>query len=124
MRAPGMIAAHLPSVALILCAWIVGAIYSLAGAWSLSEVEAMVPSAGAYYVVARRAFGDYVGFVVGWTDCVSLCGALATITILAGEYVGDLVPLLANHRVSIAVVVLLLSALIQLLGYLLCRLFS
>lgn len=116
MRTPGMIAGYLPSVPLILCAWSVGAIYSLVGAWSLSEVGAMVPSAGAYYAVARRAFGDYVGFVVGWTDCVSLCGALATITILAGEYVGDLVPRLANHSASIAVVVALLLALIQLRG--------
>lgn len=92
MRTPSEIAARLPSVALIMCAWIVGALYSLAGAWSLSEVGAMIPSAGAYYTVARRAFGDYVSFVVGWTDCVSLCGAMATITILAGEYLGDLVP--------------------------------
>jgi amino acid transporter len=58
----------------------------------------MFPSAGAYYTVARRAFGDYISFVVGWTDCVSLCAAIATITILAGEYLGDLLPRFANHK--------------------------
>jgi basic amino acid/polyamine antiporter, APA family len=85
MRTPSQIAVRLPSVSLVMFAWIIGALYSLAGAWSLSEVGAMIPSAGAYYTVARRAFGDYVSFVVGWTDWISLCGAIAGITLLAGE---------------------------------------
>jgi len=59
---------------------------------------AMFPSAGAYYTVARRAFGGHVSFVVGWTDCGSLCGAIATLTILAGEYLGDLLPRFAIHK--------------------------
>lgn len=113
MRTPGEIASRLPSVVLIMCAWIVGALYSLMGAWSLSEVGAMIPSAGAYYAIARRAFGDYVSFVVGWTDCISLCAAMATITILAGEYLGDLVPRFANHKVAIAIGLVLALALIQ-----------
>jgi basic amino acid/polyamine antiporter, APA family len=116
MRTPSEIAARLPSISLIMCAWVVGALYSLAGAWSLSEVGAMIPSAGALYSVARRAFGDYVSFVVGWTDCVSLCGAMATITILAGEYLGNLVPGFANHSVSVAMGVVLLLALLQVRG--------
>jgi APA family basic amino acid/polyamine antiporter len=99
-----------------MCAWIVGGLYSLIGAWSLSEVSAMIPSAGGYYAVARRAFGDYLSFVVGWTDCVSLCAAMATITILAGEYFGDLVPRFANHNVSVAMSVVLILTLIQVRG--------
>lgn len=116
MRTPSEIAARLPSISLIMCAWVLGALYSLAGAWSLSEVGAMIPSAGAYYAVARRAFGDYVSVVVGWTDCVSLCAAMATIAILAGEYLGDLVPRFAHHNVSVAMGMVLLLALIQLRG--------
>src|SRR5262245_13831068 len=50
----------------------------------------MIPSAGAYYAVARRAFGDYVSFVVGWADWISLCGAVAVTALLAGEYARDL----------------------------------
>jgi APA family basic amino acid/polyamine antiporter len=116
MRTPTEIAARLPSVVLIMCAWIVGGLYSLVGAWSLSEVGAMFPSAGAYYTIARRAFGDYASFVLGWTDCASLCAAMATITIFAVEYVGDLVPRFANHNVSIAMGIVLVLALIQLRG--------
>jgi APA family basic amino acid/polyamine antiporter len=113
MRTPGGIAARLPSVSLVMLAWIVGGFYSLVGAWSLSEVGAMIPSAGAYYSVARRAFGDYISFVVGWTDWVSLCAATATITILAGEYLGNLVPRFAGHAVSLATFVVVLVVLIQ-----------
>ncbi len=65
MRTPSQIAARLPSEWLIMAAWTLGAIYSLLGAWSLAELGAMVPSSGGYYTVTRRAFGDYIGFVVG-----------------------------------------------------------
>src|SRR5262249_964347 len=73
MRPPAAIASQMPSASLVMTAWAVGALYSLAGAWSLAEVAALVPSAGAYYAVARRAFGSYVSFVVGWADWISLC---------------------------------------------------
>ena len=116
MRTPSEIAGRLPSTPLILCAWIAGALYSLIGAWSLSEVGAMIPSAGAYYTVARRAFGDYVSFVVGWTDCIALCGAIAAITLLAGEYIGDLIPKLASHAISVAAGIAILLALLQARG--------
>ena len=116
MRTPSEIAGRLPSTPLILCAWIAGALYSLIGAWSLSEVGAMIPSAGAYYTVARRAFGDYVSFVVGWTDCIALCGAIAAITLLAGEYIGDLIPKLASHDISVAAGIAILLALLQARG--------
>ena len=61
MRTPSQIANRLPSVPLIMLAWALGAVYSLLGAWSLAELGAMIPSSGAYYTVARRAFGDYAG---------------------------------------------------------------
>ena len=98
MRTPSQIATRLPSVWLIMLAWALGALYSLLGAWSLAEVGAMMPSSGAFYTVARRAYGDYFGFVTGWNDWVSNCGAAAAAAILVGEYGRDLAPIL-NHPV-------------------------
>ena len=43
MRTPATIAARLPSAWLILLAWVVGGVYSLFGAWSLSEIGAISP---------------------------------------------------------------------------------
>src|SRR6202047_897076 len=96
MRTPSQIANRLPSVWLIMLAWALGALYSLLGAWSLAELGAMIPSSGAFYTVARRAFGDYVGFVVGWTDWISLCGSAAAAAILVGELGPDLLPFLIH----------------------------
>ena len=113
MRTPAAIAARLPSPSLILLAWIVGGVYSLLGAWALSEVGAMVSSAGAYYAIARRTYGDYISFVVGWTDWISVCGGAAFISLVAGEYLGDLVPFLAGRTNLLAVLIVVVLGLIQ-----------
>jgi basic amino acid/polyamine antiporter, APA family len=113
MRLPATIAARLPSAWLILLAWIVGGVYSLLGAWALSEVGAMVPSAGAYYAIARRAYGDYISFVVGWTDWISVCGSTAFISLLAGEYLGDLIPSLSGHTTALAASIVVVLGLVQ-----------
>jgi basic amino acid/polyamine antiporter, APA family len=112
MRTPSQIASRMPSAWLIMCAWALGAIYSLLGAWSLAEVGAMIPSSGAYYTIARRAYGDYLGFVVGWNDWVSNCSAVAAAAILIGEYARDLSPRL-NHPMVTASVATILIALLQ-----------
>ncbi len=112
MRTPSQIANRLPSVSLIMLAWAAGALYSLLGAWSLGELGAMIPSSGAFYTIARRAYGDYVGFVVGWTDWVGQCGSGAAAVILAGEYGRDLVPSL-SHPILTATAMALAIALLQ-----------
>jgi basic amino acid/polyamine antiporter, APA family len=112
MRTPSQIASRMPSEWLILSAWMMGALYSLLGAWSLAEVGAMIPSSGAYYTIARRAFGDYIGFVVGWNDWVSNCSAVAAAGILVGEYSRDILPRL-DHPLGTAAGVMMLIAALQ-----------
>lgn len=112
MRTPSQIASRLPSERLIMLAWLLGAVYSLLGAWSLAEVGAMIPSSGAYYAIARRAYGDYLGFVVGWNDWVSNCSAVAAAAILIGEYSRDLSPGL-GHPIVTASATTILIALLQ-----------
>jgi APA family basic amino acid/polyamine antiporter len=116
MQTPAEIASRLPSASLIMFAWIVGAFYSLLGAWSLSEVAAMIPSAGGSYAIARRAFGDYMGFAVGWTSWASLCAANAAIALVVGEYLSNLLPRFSRHTVYVAAAVVVLVMLLQSLG--------
>jgi APA family basic amino acid/polyamine antiporter len=111
MRTPSQIASRMPSAWLIMSAWALGAVYSLLGAWSLAEVGAMIPSSGAYYAIARRAYGDYLGFVVGWNDWVSNCGAVAAAAILIGEYSRDLSPRLSHPTVTASVATILIALL-------------
>jgi APA family basic amino acid/polyamine antiporter len=105
LRTPGEIAARLPNPAWFLGVWIAGGLYALLGALTLAELGAMVPRSGGQYVFARRALGDYAGFVIGWSDWISSCGSMAVVTISIGDYAGVLVPSLAPHAVLLAVLV-------------------
>ena len=113
LRAPGEVAAQLPRTDLYLLVWLAGGLYALLGALSVSELGAMMPRSGGFYVFARRAFGPFPAFVVGWTDWLSSCGALAAAAIAAGEYAAMLWPALAGRQVVIAAAVTVILSLVQ-----------
>lgn len=96
LRSPGEIAKAIPVPWLYMGVWILGGVYALVGACSMSELGAMMPRSGGYYVFARRAFGEFPAFVVGWTDFLSQCGSTAAVAIVVGEYTGDLFPKLSG----------------------------
>src|SRR5882672_8738574 len=72
----------------------------------LTELGAMLPRAGGYYVYARRAFGDTVGFAVGWTDWITYCAVLGYVSIGMSEFLAQLVPAAAGAQREIAIAVL------------------
>ena len=85
LRTPGDIAGWLPNPVWFIGIWVVGALYALLGANALAELGTMMPKSGAQYVFARRAFGDYAGFLVGWTDWMSTSASVAAISLVLGE---------------------------------------
>jgi basic amino acid/polyamine antiporter, APA family len=107
LRTPGLVAGHLHSSSAILIVWLVGGIYTLLGAVCLAELGTMVPQAGGYYVYARRGFGDWVGFSVGWTDWLTYCTILAYVSIGLAEFSSVLLPALAGWLRPIAIGTLL-----------------
>jgi basic amino acid/polyamine antiporter, APA family len=113
VRTPGEIASRLPVTWLFLAVWVAGALYAMVSALSLAELGAMLPRAGGQFVFARRALGDYAGFIVGWSDWTSNCSAMALISIVIGEYSGALVPVLRGHIVGVAAAVILGITLLQ-----------
>jgi len=70
MGTPGQIAARLPVPALIIAAWVAGGLYSLLGTFAMAELGAMIPRSGGYYVLTRRAYGEYLSSrgagLIGW----------------------------------------------------------
>jgi APA family basic amino acid/polyamine antiporter len=106
LRTPGLVAAALPSRGAILAVWLVGGVYTLLGAICLTELGTMMPVAGGYYVYARRAFGDAVGFTVGWTDWLTYCAVLGYVSIGMAEFTGTLVPWVASHVTPVAIAIL------------------
>jgi APA family basic amino acid/polyamine antiporter len=116
LRTPGIVAAHLPSGFAILALWLVGGLYTLLGAVCLAELGTMAPQAGGYYVYARRGFGDWVGFGVGWTDWLTYCTVLAYVSIGLAEFSGGLVPALSGWIRPVAIAALLAMVALQWVG--------
>jgi len=115
VRTPGDIAARLPNAWLFFAVWFGGALYALVSAFQLAELGTLIPSSGGQYNFSRRALGDYVGFIVGWSDWISTCGTTGAVGIVFGEYSAHLFPALSGAlRIKITgVVVIALFALLQ-----------
>jgi APA family basic amino acid/polyamine antiporter len=114
LRTPGDVASMLPTTWLFLGVWIVGALYAMLGTNALAELGTMLPRSGGQYVFARRAFGDYAGFVVGWNDWLSTCASSAAIAIVIGESLAALVPALRAQAAPIAMATVALFTLLLL----------
>jgi APA family basic amino acid/polyamine antiporter len=116
LRTPGLVAGQLPDATAILAVWVAGGLYTLLGAICLAELGTMLPDAGGYYVYARRAFGDTIGFAVGWTDWITYCAVLGYVSIAIGEFAALLVPSLAGYENAIAILTLAALVALQLAG--------
>jgi len=81
--------------------------YSLVG-WAISAIGALLmasvfyrlaqraPRAGGPYAYSREAFGDCVGFLVGWCYWVSIVGANAAIAVAFASYLSTYIPLIGS----------------------------
>jgi APA family basic amino acid/polyamine antiporter len=84
---------------MVMAAWIVAGLSSLAGALTYAELATLMPRAGGEYVYIRLAYGRLVAFLYGWTRCfVASTGAMAAlaagfavfINILSGGWLHEL----------------------------------
>ena len=96
LRTPGTVASQLGSPKLFLAVWVLGGLYTLVGAVCMTELGTALPQVGGYYVYARRAFGERVGFATGWTDWLTYCSILGYVSIAIGEFSVQLVPSLVR----------------------------
>jgi APA family basic amino acid/polyamine antiporter len=116
LRLPGMIAGQLGNFWLILLLWVIGALYALLGAISLSELGTAMPQAGGFYIYSRRAFGPAAGFAVGWADWLNNCAVVAFGAVAVAEYLCALAPPLAGFERLIAAALIASFCLLHLAG--------
>ncbi len=59
---------NVESPTLVIAAWLVAGLLSLAGALTYAELAAMMPRAGGEYVFIREGYGRPLAFLYGWTQ--------------------------------------------------------
>ena len=118
------------SPGLLLMAWIVTGVLTLAAALSYGELAAMMPRAGGQYVYLREAFSPLWGFLYGWTVFMVIqTGTIAAVAVGFARYTGYLFPWFSEEHYLIAPIhvspgyALSLST-VQLLGILLVTLLT
>jgi APA family basic amino acid/polyamine antiporter len=116
-RLPGSVAALLGSVWLVIFVWTLAGIYTLLSANYTAELATMLPKAGGPYVYARRAYGDYAGFVVGWSGWLGDTAALAFLSIAFGEFATALfAPNFSGSETIFGISILLVLTVLNWLG--------
>ncbi len=90
---PAGVARNVPFLGGIALVWVVGGLFSLAGALTLAELGTMLPRAGGPYVYLREAFGRLPAFLFGWTELLVIrTGSIATLASAFGLYFALLIP--------------------------------
>ena len=83
-----------PSIPVILLAWVVSGVLSLFGALVCAELASAFPRSGGIYVFLREEFGPLPGFLWGWSMFwIMHSGIIAVMAVVFARYVGYFTPL-------------------------------
>ncbi len=100
----GGMAAFIPSASLLLLAWVLGGVLSLAGGLTYAEMGAMFPRSGGVYVFLREAYGGLAAFLYGWASLlVVISGSIAAVAMGFAEYLSYFIPAASTSRILVAV---------------------
>ncbi|MFZ1750396.1 MAG: amino acid permease [Saprospiraceae bacterium] len=116
LRKPGQISALISEPWMVLALWLGVGIYALLGVLCAIELAISVPQAGAWYVYARRAFGNYFGFVTGITSWLGTVSALGFGAYTMSEYIALLMPDTESYIRWMAILLLMVLTAFHWLG--------
>lgn len=89
---PQQIASFLDSGALILLAWLVGGLFSFAGALLYAELSSIYPTSGGDYIYLRECYGKCTAFLFAWSELlITRTGSVAAIALIFGKYTASLI---------------------------------
>jgi len=93
-RAPSIVAANVGSEGVLLAAWLLGGLVSLAGALCYAELASAYPHTGGEYHFLTRAYGKRLAFLFAWSRLAVLqTGSIALLGFVLGDYLSALLPL-------------------------------
>lgn len=106
MRAPGEIANLVPDPTIVMLLWLAGGLYVVLMANVAAEISSAIPRSGGHYIPVHEGLGDSMGLLVGWTTWVVGVAACAFLSLAAAEFLGTVIPWVADHEAMIAVLLL------------------
>ncbi len=106
------------SAAVVLAAWAVAGLLSLAGAMTYAELGGMFPQAGGEYVYLRKGYGPLMGYLYAWNRFwIATPGSIAAYAVGSATFLGPVLPEpLAGHAVPLALGIILVFTLINTLN--------
>ncbi len=116
LRTPGEIAAVFPDPLVYVGLWLLGGVFALMSVSVIAELVGITPRSGGVYVLIKRAFGPYPGFLIGWTDWLSFAATLALKVTVLVEYMALLMPAIGGWQTPMAVMITSCFAILQLFG--------
>src|SRR5438093_1199239 len=113
---PSVVAQRVNTPALVLCAWLIGGLIALIGAFVYAELAALRPGVGGQYAYLRDAYHPMVAFLYGWTLLLVVqTGGMAGAAIIFGRYFCELFGLSISEQL-IATLALAILTVINCLG--------
>jgi len=73
--------------------WVIAGIFAIVIALAFAQLSHIIPKAGGPYIYAKRAFGNFPGFITGWSLWLAEWSALAVFPVAFSTYVQFFFPL-------------------------------
>lgn len=91
-RTPSVVCGYLSDPGWVLAAWLVGGVIAFLGTLCYSELASSFPETGGSYVYLKYGYGDWAGFLFGWSEFALMRAAsIASVSYAFGEYFSNLV---------------------------------
>lgn len=112
------IAKALPHPSYILLVWLLGGVIALTGALTFAELGGMFPKSGGVYVFLKEAYGEFMGFLYGWSILMVITtGALAALGVGFAEYLSFFFPAMTTTmKIAIAGITVVGLTIINIFG--------
>jgi APA family basic amino acid/polyamine antiporter len=114
LRTPGEVATVVTDPLMFVSLWVLGGLFSLLCAFVLAELIGMTPRSGGTYVLVRRAYGPFPGFVIGWVDWLCFVSDIALKAVVVTEFAAMLYPATRQWQTPLAIIVSSVFAALQL----------
>ncbi|MGH8503411.1 MAG: APC family permease [Gammaproteobacteria bacterium] len=115
--APSIVAGNAADPLIMLSAWVLGGLISLAGAMCYAELATMHPHPGGDYHYLRLAFGKTVSFLFAWARLTIIpTGSIALLAFVFGDYASQLLTLGARSSALYAALMVVLLTALNLIG--------